>query len=848
MRIDLRLWILVLVLLILPSSALAATRIWTGQGTNNLWSNPANWDSGIPINGDDLRVGGATFNDLVGLEVHSIAGSGSTGNRIWLGAGGISVGPTATIGLPITLTASQQWSNGFGIDGASMTIEGDVDLGTSSLSITSGAQRHGAITINGTITGGGALSIGSWNGPVAVYGHINTSGPVSFAAANSVSFYSTNSFVGPLTINGGGYCTGVSLHSLNALPSGVTIAGFGFVLAIGSHSVHVGTMDVETSSSLCVGLVGSNGGTLTIGGPGTGTAAGAFLGTGSLVVTGGSHTLTSGYTPDIYSGSLAVTGGSLTLTQKRFGAVSAAIGPGTLRLEGSSLGPTTLAGGRLELGIGWPIYSQLSALSMDAASTFIPQQGILLRVSGSVSLGNAQFVVQPTPNWNTPFEIIQNDGTAPVSGTFAGLPEGATFTVDGTRYRISYQGGDGNDVTATDAGPELPATKTVLTAMADSAPFGSAITLTAMVSSTRDAVTGEVTFFDGSAAIGTSSLDVRGAATFTTSTLALGTHTLTAWYRGTSENRESTSDPISLAITRAPTELTLSSSPNPSSQGRSVTLTAIVSPHFPSASGSVTFLGATGVIGKADVNADGTATVATSFSSEGVHGLSANYSGSDVQFPSASPMIQHVVVSPGAPTTTELTAVPNPSQHEQPVELTAVVRAAGGLPHGTITFSADGASLGSASLDDAGWAFLTTSALPDGVHTLVAVYPGANGFEASASPSISHTVLPGPAACSWPVFATPLENVSVAWRSKVTLTASVTGDQPLTFHWYRGKYPDTSTKIESTSVGPSSSSFTIENLTAPAEIWVLATNACGSAHASMRITVLPHVRKRATPH
>ena len=39
--------------------------------------------------------------------------------------------------------------------------------------------------------------------------------------------------------------------------------------------------------------------------------------------------------------------------------------------------------------------------------------------------------------------------TAPVSGTFAGLPEGSTVSSGGTTWQISYAGGDGNDVTLT---------------------------------------------------------------------------------------------------------------------------------------------------------------------------------------------------------------------------------------------------------------------------------------------------------------------------------------------------------------------------------------------------------------
>jgi Ca2+-binding RTX toxin-like protein len=45
--------------------------------------------------------------------------------------------------------------------------------------------------------------------------------------------------------------------------------------------------------------------------------------------------------------------------------------------------------------------------------------------------------------------LIDNSGSAPVAGTFDGLPEGATLAVAGTTYQISYLGGDGNDVVLT---------------------------------------------------------------------------------------------------------------------------------------------------------------------------------------------------------------------------------------------------------------------------------------------------------------------------------------------------------------------------------------------------------------
>ncbi len=45
------------------------------------------------------------------------------------------------------------------------------------------------------------------------------------------------------------------------------------------------------------------------------------------------------------------------------------------------------------------------------------------------------------------FTLIQNNGATAVVGTFAALPEGGTTSIGGRLLRISYVGGDGNDVT-----------------------------------------------------------------------------------------------------------------------------------------------------------------------------------------------------------------------------------------------------------------------------------------------------------------------------------------------------------------------------------------------------------------
>jgi hypothetical protein len=76
-----------------------------------------------------------------------------------------------------------------------------------------------------------------------------------------------------------------------------------------------------------------------------------------------------------------------------------------------------------------------------------------LRVSGSVNLGNCRLDLRTlfVPPVGKSYVIIDNDGTDAVAGTFSGLPEGTVFGAPSPnlRWRITYAGGDGNDVVLT---------------------------------------------------------------------------------------------------------------------------------------------------------------------------------------------------------------------------------------------------------------------------------------------------------------------------------------------------------------------------------------------------------------
>lgn len=84
-----------------------------------------------------------------------------------------------------------------------------------------------------------------------------------------------------------------------------------------------------------------------------------------------------------------------------------------------------------------------------------------LIVTNTVNITNGTLDVQLTngftPTVGQTFKIIDNQGISPILGTFNGLAEGATVSTGGYDFKLSYVGGNGNDVTLTALGPTPPA-------------------------------------------------------------------------------------------------------------------------------------------------------------------------------------------------------------------------------------------------------------------------------------------------------------------------------------------------------------------------------------------------------
>jgi len=301
--------------------------------------------------------------------------------------------------------------------------------------------------------------------------------------------------------------------------------------------------------------------------------------------------------------------------------------------------------------------------------------------------------------------------------------------------------------------------------------YGAPVTFIVAVAPTGIAsATGTVNILDGAQQIGSGSLvGATGQTTFTTSTLAVGSHSITASYLGDSTYGSNTSAAITQVVNPAQTGTTVAAPvPNPGISGGTVAITAVVrvTEGVSAPTGTVAFTSGTATLGSATLGASGTATIDSTFAA-GAYMIVATYSGDGNDGGSVSAPYSLTVQL--ATTATAVTASPNPCVVESPVSLVAKVTGNGGIPSGSVAFSADGAAMGTATLDSTGAATLSYAALAAGTHSITASYAGDANDSVSASPVITLVVTTIPTATALGASSTS------GGSAQVTLVAAVVG-------------------------------------------------------------------------
>jgi sugar lactone lactonase YvrE len=237
----------------------------------------------------------------------------------------------------------------------------------------------------------------------------------------------------------------------------------------------------------------------------------------------------------------------------------------------------------------------------------------------------------------------------------------ATLTLTpalGTYSITANYGGSSTDAGSVSAPPiavivGIAATTTTLVATPTSLTYGQSLTLTATVTAASGSTpTSTVTFFNGTASLGSSPLNAGGQATLTLNP-AVGVYSITASYGGSASDAASVSSPpILVTVTAAATTTSLTSSLNPAPFGAAVTFTATVSDdlHLPTnpgglpPMGTVSFYDGTSLLGT-ETLASGVGTYSTSVLSVGSHNITAVYASTTNFNPSTSTVLDEVINS-----------------------------------------------------------------------------------------------------------------------------------------------------------------------------------------------------------
>ncbi|HKW99167.1 MAG TPA: PASTA domain-containing protein [Bryobacteraceae bacterium] len=311
----------------------------------------------------------------------------------------------------------------------------------------------------------------------------------------------------------------------------------------------------------------------------------------------------------------------------------------------------------------------------------------------------------------------------------------------------------------------LTPTTTALTSSLNPAAFGQSVTFTATVSGASP--TGTVQFYFGATPLGAPVTLVAGTASFTTSSLPIGTDSITAIYSGDANNTTSTSPLLNETITGGASTTTLAASASTVVVGHPVTFTATVTGSKPS--GTVEFLNGATSLGAPVVLAAGVAMFTVSNLPVGSDSITAVYSGDAGNAPSTSPALIETVSKAGTVTT----IVTSSAQVivGQTVTITALV--SGYNPTGTVQFMDGASSLGAPVALTGNVATLTLSTLPAGTHSITAVYSGDGSNAGSTSPVLSEVVN---LHSTTPTIVSSL-NPATAGQS-VTFTSTVPGNSP----------------------------------------------------------------------
>lgn len=556
---------------------------------------------------------------------------------------------------------------------------------------------------------------------------------------------------------------------------------------------------------------------------GSGTVSGGVATFSTTALAPGTHLITAAYsgdTDDVGSTSTALTqtvtqvgttttlasganpanaGGSLTITATVAAAGGVTTG-GTLggtvtfKDNGATIGTATVGSGGIAsislttLSVGPHAITAVYGGSTNyegSYSTTLSQQVQQSTTTNAVASSADPSIAGKAVTFTSQVVSVGGTATGVVTFTSDGVTIGqgalnaqgvASLTVStlavGTHQIVANYSGDVNDIgsASTALGQVVNIANTALALSASTNPViaGVSVTLSAGLGSTGGQPTGSIVFKDGTTTIGTVQISGSAPVTFTTSSLSVGSHSITAFYAGDVNDSPSTSAVVVEVVQQATTTTALSTNQNPAALGQSIGLTATVSSVGAVPSGNVVFQDGATTLGTVALGSNGAAILNVSTLALGTHTIVASYVG-DVNHVASqsSPLSQRVLQA----TTITLVSSGSPSVAEANVKFSVSLATVGGVvPTGTVTFM-DGASiLGVVGVDGTGAAAFNTATLAVGPHPITAIYSGDSNYQTITSSGLTQTVQAANTTVTLVSSGSP-----VVFGSALTFTATVTG-------------------------------------------------------------------------
>ena len=285
----------------------------------------------------------------------------------------------------------------------------------------------------------------------------------------------------------------------------------------------------------------------------------------------------------------------------------------------------------------------------------IATSAVVSSSAASIVVGQAVTLMATVSGGGTPAGSVtfQDGGTAIGTGTLSGGVATLTTSalVTGSHSITAVYAANGNYAGSTSGVFTEMVSKGDTTAAVGAVPnpaiTGQSVVITAtlaVVSPAMGTPTGSVTFRDGTATIGTGALSGLSAS-LATSSLGVGSHSITAVYGGDGNFNGATSSAVTVTINnQTTTTVSIASSATPSATGQSVTFTATITASG-SPTGTVSFLDGTTSIGSGTVSG-GSASFATSSLGVGTHSMTAVYSGDGTFAGSTSAPLTQLVHQP----------------------------------------------------------------------------------------------------------------------------------------------------------------------------------------------------------